>query len=291
MPVPLISVIIPVFNDSERLRLCLQALDHQTYPLESYEIIVIDNNSTENLGRIVALHKQAKLGFEATRGSYAARNKGISLAKGNILAFTDSDCIPQPNWIQSGVETLQSDLADMVGGNVIFTFSKNKSIAEVYDSRTNMQIRQNIENRKVSKTANLFTKKHVFDKVGLFPNHLKSGGDVIWTKMATENGFKLVYSEKAAVHHPARPLLPLLKKQYRVGKGQPFIWLEQGLDVNEIHQKIKSSFRPPSPREFWKASTSEEDVEGKFLQLWLVAWLSNTATNLGRLNTTLKGLK
>jgi glycosyltransferase involved in cell wall biosynthesis len=291
MLTPFVSVILPVYNDCERLSICLQALEQQTYPKEFYEVIVVDNNSSEDLAFAVEF-KQVKLEFEATPGSYAARNKGISVAKGEVFAFIDSDCRPQPHWIESGVEALQSESADLIGGNVKFTFSADKTMAEIYDSKTNMQIKQNIETRKVSKTANLFVYKHVFNSIGLFPSHLKSGGDVAWTKLATDSGFKLVYSEKAEVFHPARKLLALLSKQYRVGGGQPHIWLQQGETPEQVIQKIKASFWPPNLREVrakYPGNPKEHKVQ--FLSFWMVFWLCKLATNFGRLNTILRGLK
>ncbi|MDJ0774510.1 MAG: glycosyltransferase [Mastigocoleus sp. MO_167.B18] len=285
-----VSVIIPVYNDCKRLNKCLQSLENQSYPKELYEVIVVDNNSSENIESITSQFQQVKLGFEANRGSYAARNQGIALAKGEIFAFIDSDCLPVPQWIENGVKTLESESADLVGGNVKFTFSPQKSLAEFYDSITNMQIKKNIESRQVSKTANLFVRKGVFDLVGLFPSHLKSGGDVIWTKKATDANLKLVYSSSAEVFHPARRLIPLMKKQYRVGGGQPDIWLEEGQSLKQIFIYCLKSFRPPSARKFWKltSQTDIEEIRGKFVLMLLIAWLCETTTNLGRLNNIFK---
>ena len=65
----------------------MNVLEHQTYPQESYEIIVIDNNSEEDIAAVVNQFGQARLTYESRRGSYAARNKGLSVAKGNVLGF------------------------------------------------------------------------------------------------------------------------------------------------------------------------------------------------------------
>ena len=101
-----VSVIIPVFNDTEKLQLCLKALENQTYPQELYEIIVIDNNSDRNITEVTKQFKQVSLTQESKRGSYAARNQGIKIARGDLLAFTDSDCIPTANWLENGVNKL-----------------------------------------------------------------------------------------------------------------------------------------------------------------------------------------
>ena len=104
-----VSVIIPVYNDSKRLKICLAALENQTFPQKQYEVIVIDNGSQEDIRSVTNQYKQAVIYTEFQTGSYAARNKGISVSKGDILAFTDSDCIPASDWIENGVARLQTD--------------------------------------------------------------------------------------------------------------------------------------------------------------------------------------
>ena len=79
-----VSVIIPVYNDAERLKKCLLALEKQTYPQAQYEVIVVDNASEENIKDVVSQFPQARLTFENSPGSYAARNQGISIAKGEL---------------------------------------------------------------------------------------------------------------------------------------------------------------------------------------------------------------
>lgn len=97
-----VSVIIPVLNDSERLKLCLEALEHQTYPKKLYEVIVVDNGSDQSIGSVVSKFTQATATAESHPGSYVARNKGILIAQGDIIAFTDADCIPALDWIEKG---------------------------------------------------------------------------------------------------------------------------------------------------------------------------------------------
>src|SRR4051794_296822 len=90
---PFVSIIIPVYNDGERLRTCLTALSKQTYPAERFEVLVIDNGSKVSPGPIVADFPFAKLSIETRPGSYCARNNGLALAKGEMFAFTDADCV------------------------------------------------------------------------------------------------------------------------------------------------------------------------------------------------------
>ncbi len=285
-----VTVIIPVYNDSTRLRLCLTALTNQTYDQALYNVIVVDNNSTENLKAVVADFENVELIFETQPGSYAARNKGIVSSDSEILAFTDSDCIPSHAWIENGVHSLESDQADLVGGNIEFLFSSQKSSAEIFDSITALQVKKNIETRQLTVTANLFVYRYVFDSLGLFDASLQSGGDFKWTKKATDSGFKLVYSPGAKISHPARTLRSLIKKGYRVGTGQPYIQLAQNSAVSKVMLNTLRNLLPPNPYGYWKFVDSSESDEARrrFISIWAIAWISNTALSLGRLNSILK---
>ena len=98
---PFVSVIIPVYNDADGLDKCLHSLDAQSYPRDLFEVVVVDNDSEIKIDKIVKKYKQSVLTHERKPGSYAARNRGISLAKGEIIGFTDSDCVPSKKWIEN----------------------------------------------------------------------------------------------------------------------------------------------------------------------------------------------
>lgn len=218
-----VSVIIPVFNDSNRLQTCLNALNQQTYPKDLYEIIVVDNGSIYSPTPVTNRFECVYLAFEGKKGSYAARNKGVSLAKGKVIAFTDSDCIPQPDWIERGVIHIQRNAkVGIVGGKVVFTY-KNQYFPnsfELFDSISYFQQRSNIELHHFSVTANLFTYREVFNKVGLFNNELKSGGDIEWGKRVHNYGYSIIYADDAIIYHPARnSFSQLYTKIVRVTEG------------------------------------------------------------------------
>ena len=202
-----VSVIIPVFNDPEHLKICLTALETQTYPQDCYEEIVVDNGSDESLENIVKQFPQAKLAYCNNPGSYAARNHGISLAKGEILAFTDSDCIPASDWLTMGVKRLVATAnCGLVAGKIeiFFKNSDRPRAIELYDSVTFFNQKQYIEEEKYGATANIFSEKLVFERVGLFNSQLKSGGDREWGQRVFAQGYSLVYADEARVAHPAR---------------------------------------------------------------------------------------
>ena len=233
-----VSVIIPVYNDGRRLQYCLSALEKQTYPKESFEVIVVDNNSDERIGPIVNEYPHAVLTYEQQPGSYVARNKGLSIAKGEIIAFTDSDCIPAVDWIEKGVSKLiQTDNCGLVAGKIELTFqnAKRPTPVEIYESLTAFDQKNKVESFKHGVTANLFTYKRIFEKVGLFNPELKSGGDVEWGKRVYHYGYRQSYAANCCVQHPARrTLAQLFFKTSRVEGGIYECKYKQGYSILNI---------------------------------------------------------
>jgi glycosyltransferase AglE len=281
---PRVTVVVPVFNMPARAKLCIEALLAQTYPRDSYDIIIVDNGSQDTTVSVIQQYPVTLLIEDRIQSPYAARNKGIQHADSEIIALTDATCIPSAHWLESGIRAMQNSSSDLVAGKITFSFSSPDNIAEMFDSIGNVEVKNNVEIRGVGKGPNLFVHRRVFEKIGLFPGHQRSGGDVLWTGKATRAGFKMVYAPEAEVFYPARKLWPLLKKQLRVGKGQPSIWLERGDSKSRIFWRILLGFRPPRPSTI-RTMIQERgtpDMEHRFVQLWLVAWLATAATNLGR---------
>src|SRR5881628_2239659 len=95
-----ISVVVPFYNEQRYIGDCIEALLAQDYPGEQYEIILVDNNSSDRSCEIVKSHQRIKLLSEKRQGDFAARNRGLEEAKGGIIAFTDSNCAPAKDWLQ-----------------------------------------------------------------------------------------------------------------------------------------------------------------------------------------------
>jgi glycosyltransferase involved in cell wall biosynthesis len=202
-----VSVIIPVLNNIEGLHQTLSALERQTYPTQLYEVIVVDNGSKQDLATLISQFHQSKLTYEQRPGSYMARNQGISLAQGEILAFTDSDCIPDADWLVNGVaQLLAHHNCGLVAGQINFFYQNplQPTTVELYDSATFLNQKKYIEQYQYGATANMFTWKNVLAKVGNFNCDLKSGGDKEWGQRVARHGYDLVYSADTCVAHPAR---------------------------------------------------------------------------------------
>lgn len=250
-----VSVVVPVYNDAERLARCLEALEHQTYPSQKYEVLVVDNGSDEPVAPAAVPFEHARVLTEPRRGSYAARNKGVTEARGEMIAFTDADCVPAPTWIEEGAKCLgQGARRGLVGGRVEFTFQNaaRPNAAELYDSSRFLKQKRNIERDRFALTANAFTLQSVFDDVGLFDATLKSGGDAEWGQRVAAAGYALAYAEEARVTHPARhthravrnKVLRVLEGHYRLKHEENYPLRDFLMDVvRDIGHPIKFMLR------------------------------------------------
>ena len=221
---PFASVIIPVFNDSARLKECLNKLMAQDYPRDRFEIIVVDNGSRNPPLEIQSEFENCCLLHESKPGSYAARNLGVQHSKGEILAFTDSDCLPCPQWLSSGVEKLRSSGSQKIGslGGKIVVFPKDETspkTPEVYDCILGLNQENNVKRLHFAATANMLVTRDVFQLNGPFDCQLKSGGDSEWGQRLKEHDLGIEFAEKAVIRHPARDSIQGLMTQKRRHAG------------------------------------------------------------------------
>lgn len=202
---PFVSVIVPVLNNRAGLQKCLNALYVQTYPYSRYEVIVVDNNSAEDLFSLCQQFPNVRYCREPKPGSYAARNHGLRVAAGEAIAFTDSDCIPCSDWLSEGVKALAE--ADIVAGHIEFFFQQAlPSPIEYADALSHLNQALYVT-QGYGATGNLFVWARVFEQVGQFDAGLMHLGDRQWGQRATAMGTVIGYSERARVWHPARSCL------------------------------------------------------------------------------------
>ncbi|MEO7801814.1 MAG: glycosyltransferase family A protein [Ginsengibacter sp.] len=231
MEIIFVSIIIPTYKDWHRLSLCLDALKAQSFPQNQFEIIVANNDHDDPIPDGFERPVNCKIITEAKPGSYSARNAALKLAKGEIVGFTDSDCIPDRDWITNVVDYFKVNKSvSRVAGNVsIFFKATTPTRAELYDKLYAFNQKEYVNTSGTGVTANLFTYKFLFDKVGYFRDDLMSGGDFSWGVIAQEHGYSIHYVENVIVHHPGRQTLEeLIKKEKRVGGAQAFFLNQKG---------------------------------------------------------------
>lgn len=210
------SIIVPVYKDWERLEKCLKAISNQTFPNIKYEVIIINNGSKKDVPDYCNFSRNQVVIHESKPGSYVARNTGAKHATGEVLAFTDSDCIPDKDWLINADALFQDKSVDLIGGKVsIFKELETSELAYIYESFKAFRQEINVPNGH-SVTANLMVRKKVFDVVNGFNLKMKSGGDWDFTERCVKKGFNMIYGESVIVNHPSRKnLKAILKKQFR----------------------------------------------------------------------------
>lgn len=284
---PFVSVIIPVRDDTERLKKCLSALKDQTYPIDKYEIIVVDNGSKKDPVVDITPFEGGRLEYEQRRGSYAARNKGIRLSRGEVLAFTDSDCIPQHDWIERGVTALLRVPGTVYVSGRIEIFFKDQEKLNSIEMLTAFTMFDQEENKRCKNfgvTANIFTYKRVFDQVGLFNPDLISGGDLEWGNRVIDAGYDLLYAEDVCVKHLAiSSLKHLYKREMRLVYGHYQTGRLKSITAHDLLRVIRRSVI--ASRVIWSNKMISETVSTRthFFGIFIIFFISECIWLYGRI--------
>lgn len=201
---PEVSIIIPHYNDPAGLGRCLDALESQTFDIKRAEVVVGDNASPCGLEAVEqAVKGRARIAVQPEKGAGAARNAAVAASTAPLLAFVDSDCVPEPGWLAAGLECLRN-AAPVIGGAMIVSVEDERAMTPVeafervfaFDNRTYVEVKQ------FTVTANLFTTRAIFDQVGGFRPEVSE--DMDWCWRARDAGYSIAYCPDAVVTHPAR---------------------------------------------------------------------------------------
>lgn len=177
-----ISVIIPCRNEEKYVSRCLEALQAQTMDPADYEIILADNMSTDRTVEIARGYApRVRVIQEPKLSSYAARNAGVRLATGRILAFTDADCVASADWLERiAAEFLEAGTALIIGarrfGNESIVL---RNLADYEFEKARYVFAQNDASLYYAYTNNLAVRRDVFDECGPF-HEIARGGDVVF---------------------------------------------------------------------------------------------------------------
>ena len=191
-----VSVIVPARDAAATLGATLDALAAQELD-DELEVIVVDDGSGDATAAIAEAHPVATVVRQARAGPAAARNAGVAASRGELLAFTDADCRPQPGWLAAGTEALTR--LDLAQGRVV----PDPAAARGPFDRT---IAVDSENG-LYETANLLIRREAFDQLGGFEDWLatdtgKSLGEDVWLGWrARRAGMRTGFAPAAVVHH------------------------------------------------------------------------------------------
>ncbi len=194
-----ISIVVPFHNGQEHIERCVTALVSQDYPRDRYEIVMVDNNSTDRSAEIVRGHSEVRLLSQSKPGAYAARNLGVASTTGGIIAFTDADCSPDPDWLAVIRRALTVDGVMLVQGRPRFA-SDSGSLSALADyEAAKAKYTFSCADTRIyyGYTNNMAVRREAFARAGPFLEW-RRGADVIFVHRVVE-----AYSPAAVAYDPA----------------------------------------------------------------------------------------
>jgi glycosyltransferase involved in cell wall biosynthesis len=251
-PLSQVSVVIPIYNGEMDLPDLLNCLLAQTYPKDQVEYLLVDNNSSDRTLEI--LHKTAQnspitihpLQENQIQSSYAARNRGIRAASSQIIAFTDADCRPQPQWLELLIQPFIDPEIVIVAGEV--EALPGTTLLEKFADRENTLSQKHTLAHKFcayGQTANLAIRRSAFLQSGLFRPYLTTGGDadICWRILQTNIG-RLEFVPQAIIQHRHRDTLAQLIKQWRrYGRSNRYLHELHGVELMRQITLTECSYR------------------------------------------------
>jgi GT2 family glycosyltransferase len=222
---PRISVVVCTYNGQATLHDCLQGLQKVDYP--DYEVIVVNDGSTDATASIAAQYPYRVITTE-NRGLSAARNTGLHAATGEIIAYTDDDARPDPDWLTYLALTFRTSGHAAVGGPNIPP-AGDGSVAECVANAPGGPIHVLVSDREAEHIpgCNMAFRKFCLDAIGGFDPQFRAAGDdvdVCWRLQ--EHGWTLGFNPAAMVWHHRRNSLRAYWRQQR-GYGRAEALLER----------------------------------------------------------------
>jgi len=229
----MISVVIPAYNSEKTIASTIKALLKQNYPKNKYEIIVVDDGSTDKTIE-VASKFPIKIIKLKHKGPANARNVGAKRSKGSIILFTDADCVPDKNWIRNMVEPFKDSKIVGVSGTYK-TLNSDKLIARFAGYEIEHRHQKMKKQRYVDfiGTFSAGYRRNIFLKFKGFDTRFKtsSGEDPEFSYRMAKAGFKMIFQKKAFVRHlHPDTIWKYLKQKYYRAFWRNFMYWEKHKD-------------------------------------------------------------
>ena len=197
---PYFSVIIPFYNKEKSLEACIESLLLQDFPKDNYELITVNNNSTDNSLAIIKKYPQIQVIHEALQNPYAARNTGILHAAGSVMVFTDADVEVRPDWLSRIHQAIEKNGYDILIG--WYMPARPIKLLQIHglliSERIQRALRQNDPSMLTACAANLIIKKEIFLKENLFQNTSNSE-DMYFTIRCLKKGYRVGFDENIGI--------------------------------------------------------------------------------------------
>lgn len=208
-----ISVVIPHLNQPEMLDRCLASIWSGSRRPD--QVFVVDNGSAALPEAVLAAHPGTVLLHEPTPGPGPARNMGAAAADGDILAFTDADCLADRDWLAAMEAAFADPEAQILGGDVRIALidPARLTMLEAYESIYGYRADRYIPKQGFTVTCNLAMRPAVLADVGAFGG-LSIAEDREWGQRATARGYRIRYVAGMRIYHPARTTFRALQAKW-----------------------------------------------------------------------------
>lgn len=217
------SIIVPVFNTANHLNSCIAALHGQDIPPDDYEFLMVDNNSTDGSPALLAKAEGIRVLHEPKQGSYAARNCAIRQARGSVLAFTDSDCMPEPGWLRAIDAAFSAPCLQVVQGfrRPLKSIGCLKLLSEYEHLKDQFIFNSYLPDAYYGYTNNMAVRGEAFARYGPFME-LPRGADTLFIQQVVkgEGCQAMTYSgSMAVVHAEMMNIMAYFRKMFIYGRS------------------------------------------------------------------------
>jgi len=230
---PFVSIIIPAYNEAAMLEKSLSALNRINYSRDRYEIIVVDNGSTDNTCKIAEKYNVKVVQFPGGKTIASVRNRGASSAKGDVLAFLDADCVVTKNWLSNAVKKL-ADGIGVVGSRPFAPLKTSTWVQRCLGTIVAKSLQGPIFVDWLS-SSNFIVRKELFNKVNGFDEHLETNEDA-YISYRLNRITKIMYDPDVKAFHLREPrtLFDFLMKEIWHGKSLYKAVFRHGLFAREL---------------------------------------------------------
>jgi GT2 family glycosyltransferase len=222
---PFFTIIIPTYNRPDRLAECLESIACLNYPRECFEVIVVDDGSEMPLEGIVdsvGKRLDVRLLRQRNGGPASARNNGAATARGAFLAFTDDDCVADPDWLNEFADCFRRSPDNAVGGMTVNGLVKNpfSSFSQRVIDVAYRHYNEDPDRAVFFASNNLAVPAETFKSVGGFNPDFLTAEDREFCDRWRHHSRRLSYAPEAVVSHANNlTFLSFCRQHFNYGRG------------------------------------------------------------------------
>lgn len=231
-----VSFIVPAKNEGDHLPACLNAIQIAGKECKNFEIIVVDNNSTDNTGQVLKRYHCTVIN-NIKPGAAASRNAGSKIARGKYLAFIDADCVIHRQWAMRMIEHLNNNDIVAAGTKISPDMSHATWVQRMIFDLNNRPGKEKSDNIRIVKwigTSNLMIRRKSFYEIDGFNDSLITCEDVDFSRRITRHGQIILDRNFYTIHlKEDKDLKELFLKELWRGQDSYKNWKDNGFDRRE----------------------------------------------------------